>query len=444
MVAVWKLSQFVDPHTIIKLISILGKLSLTQITRLAKRIQKPRQTVMFSLGIDKILVLASVIIKFIFIIIHSSETNNWWFKYNEKQVGYWPSDIFELMKDGATMVQWGGEVYSPYLGTPWHTQTAMGNEKFSDFIFRNSGTMTGMLIEESFSLEPMITAKKISIPNPHAIKTIRVKDGDIVDCVDIYKQPAFDHPALKNHTIQFAVVLTEGFSYSGAKANIKVFNPYIDSIGDYSSSQVMLRNGPLRSFESAEAGWTVNPIVYNDYKTRLFAFWTVDGMQRTGCFDLTCPGFVQTSTEVLLGGDIGSYYASEITIQISKDPYTNNWWFKFNNKEVGYWPADIFELMRHQAVLVQWGGEVYSPSVGTQPHTGTAMGSGQFSDPISGTSGMMKGLLIEENSNPLKRPETLFVSSDEWNCYDAFLMKEYVPEPVFYYGGPGSRQNPKC
>ncbi|KAM4111027.1 hypothetical protein ACJW30_05G036700 [Castanea mollissima] len=28
------------------------------------------------------------------------------------------------------------------------------------------------------------------------------KDGDIIDCVDIYQQPAFDHPFLKNHTIQ--------------------------------------------------------------------------------------------------------------------------------------------------------------------------------------------------------------------------------------------------
>ena len=32
------------------------------------------------------------------------------------------------------------------------------------------------------------------------------KDGDIIDCVDIYKQPAFDHPALKNHTIQVYIV----------------------------------------------------------------------------------------------------------------------------------------------------------------------------------------------------------------------------------------------
>ena len=31
---------------------------------------------------------------------------------------------------------------------------------------------------------------------------IQSPDGDIIDCVDIYKQPAFDHPLLKNHTIQ--------------------------------------------------------------------------------------------------------------------------------------------------------------------------------------------------------------------------------------------------
>lgn len=31
---------------------------------------------------------------------------------------------------------------------------------------------------------------------------LQSEDGDIIDCVDIYKQLAFDHPALKNHTIQ--------------------------------------------------------------------------------------------------------------------------------------------------------------------------------------------------------------------------------------------------
>ncbi|KAK9070941.1 hypothetical protein SSX86_009509 [Deinandra increscens subsp. villosa] len=351
----------------------------------------------------------------------------------------------------------------------------------------------------------IVTSKNSNISR-HVIKTIRVKDGDIIDCVDIYKQPAFDHPVLKNHTIQmksshldptketprkmqnsnstkvpsqpwlqhgscpngtipfrrsshnsdqanvhprkvivtpghsFSVALTEGYSYSGAKGNIKVWNPYVESIGDYSSSQVMLRNGPWRSFETVHAGWAVNPIVYNDAKTRLF----VDGMKNTGCFDLTCPGFVQTSSEILLGGDIGYLYGSEISIQISKDPSTNNWWFRYNDKEVGYWPGEIFQLLKYQATLVQWGGEVYSPKVGTHPHTKTAMGNGQFSDFIFRNSGMISGMLIEANSHPPMHPETLYVSSDEWDCYDAYILDRHVPEPVFFYGGPGGRRNPRC
>ncbi|KAK9757476.1 hypothetical protein RND81_01G164800 [Saponaria officinalis] len=34
------------------------------------------------------------------------------------------------------------------------------------------------------------------------LKTIKTPDGEVIDCVDIYKQPAFSHPLLKNHTIQ--------------------------------------------------------------------------------------------------------------------------------------------------------------------------------------------------------------------------------------------------
>nr|XP_043625411.1 uncharacterized protein LOC122596826 [Erigeron canadensis] len=272
----------------------------------------------------------------------------------------------------------------------------------------------------------------------------KVKDGDIIDCVDIYKQPAFNHPALRNHTIQFSVVLTEGFSYSGAKANIKVWNPFVESNDDYSSSEVMLRNGPLQTFDAIHAGWAVNPGVYNDNNTHLFGYWTADGMQNSGCFDLTCPGFVQTSGDIALGAYIGDLYGSEITVQISKDPNTQNWWFKYNDKEVGYWPGDLFQVLRHQAVLVQWGGEVHSPKVGTRPHTQTEMASGKFADFVFGSSGTIKGMLIEENSNDLKEPETLFVSSDEWDCYDAYLQSERWSEQVFFYGGPGSHDNPRC
>ncbi|KAK4279838.1 hypothetical protein QN277_011550 [Acacia crassicarpa] len=41
--------------------------------------------------------------------------------------------------------------------------------------------------------------KKLNKP---AVKSIKSPDGDIIDCVSILKQPAFDHPKLKNHKIK--------------------------------------------------------------------------------------------------------------------------------------------------------------------------------------------------------------------------------------------------
>ncbi|CAH8392129.1 unnamed protein product [Eruca vesicaria subsp. sativa] len=38
--------------------------------------------------------------------------------------------------------------------------------------------------------------------NKQALVSVKSEDGDIIDCVPIHSQPAFDHPLLKNHTIQ--------------------------------------------------------------------------------------------------------------------------------------------------------------------------------------------------------------------------------------------------
>ncbi|XP_077223799.1 protein neprosin-like isoform X2 [Tasmannia lanceolata] len=44
--------------------------------------------------------------------------------------------------------------------------------------------------------------RQLKILNKPAIKSIWTEHGDIFDCVDINKQPAFDHPLLKNHKVQ--------------------------------------------------------------------------------------------------------------------------------------------------------------------------------------------------------------------------------------------------
>ncbi|CAN0907321.1 hypothetical protein LINGRAHAP2_LOCUS24735 [Linum grandiflorum] len=345
---------------------------------------------------------------------------------------------------------------------------------------------------------------------------IQSEDGDMIECIDIQKQPAFEHPALRNHTIQMApsnapaimsshqhliaagqlwtrsgscpqgtiprrimttrqeavemdrvrddqnssfnqltmnrsraIMLTGGYSYSGVKGNIRVWNPHVED-DDYSISHVSLVSGGIHDFETIRSGWSVNPKLYGDTQTRLFVYWTVDGSKKTGCFDLNCPGFVQTSSEIALGSaiyPISNHSISlpyEIIIYISKDPVTGNWWVEYGeNVYLGYWPRGLFNLLgAGNAQSAEWGGEVYSTQLGKAPHTTTGMGSGGFPDYIFGGSGWVKKIRVRENSVALKFPDWVNIFSDEFNCYDTYLVMDYIPDPEFYYGGPG--RNPMC
>ncbi|KAI7993979.1 hypothetical protein LOK49_LG11G00825 [Camellia lanceoleosa] len=71
-----------------------------------------------------------------------------------------------------------------------------------------------------------------------------------------------------------AILIAEGFSYSGAKGDIKVWNPFVESDDEYSASQFSLKNGPYMKYEGIESGWAVNPFEYGDRKTRLFVYWS--------------------------------------------------------------------------------------------------------------------------------------------------------------------------
>ncbi|CAL4990184.1 unnamed protein product [Urochloa decumbens] len=52
--------------------------------------------------------------------------------------------------------------------------------------------------------------------NKAPVASIQSRDGDIIDCVHISKQPAFDHPSLKNHTIQMRPSYHPGALYNGS------------------------------------------------------------------------------------------------------------------------------------------------------------------------------------------------------------------------------------
>lgn len=61
---------------------------------------------------------------------------------------------------------------------------------------------------------------------------------------------------------QKAILFTEGYRYLGAKGDMQVFNPFVETDDEYSTSQVSLLSGAYNNYECIEAGWAVTLITY--------------------------------------------------------------------------------------------------------------------------------------------------------------------------------------
>jgi hypothetical protein len=48
------------------------------------------------------------------------------------------------------------------------------------------------------------------------------------------------------------------------------------------------------TLQTAEVGWQVYPQKYGNSYPTLFIYWTADGYNRTGCYNLDCSAFIQT------------------------------------------------------------------------------------------------------------------------------------------------------
>ncbi|XP_058215687.1 protein neprosin isoform X2 [Rhododendron vialii] len=201
--------------------------------------------------------------------------------------------------------------------------------------------------------------------NKPPVFTIESPDGDVIDCVHKRKQPALDHPLLKNHKIQGErcpkgtvpirrstvddvlrakslydfgkkqvktplikngggrqinapdVVSGNGHEHAiaytgasqevyGAKATINVWDPSIEEVNEFSLSQIWVLSGSFdgSDLNSIEAGWQVSPELYGDSRPRLFTYWTSDSYQATGCYNLLCSGFIQTNSKIAIGAAI--------------------------------------------------------------------------------------------------------------------------------------------
>ncbi|XP_072983436.1 protein neprosin-like [Typha latifolia] len=372
--------------------------------------------------------------------------------------------------------------------------------------------------------------KKLKLLNKPAVKTIKSEDGDIIDCVDIYKQPAFDHPLLKNHTIKMrpseefftklaeaypnsptdmpqqawlkrgrcpegtipilrvqkhhllnttsletygrkpslkftkhenkslngsyffsadhlhevSTLVGEGYSYIGATAGINVWNPHVEANDEYSASQLVISNGPFGDPDTIEAGWIVYPNLYDDRATRFYLHWSAKGGE--GCFNLMCPGFVQTNPDIALGAIISAISSEggpqyQINLTLLKDFEDDDKWWAISGTgdAIGYWPTNIFKSLSKVGELVLFGGDVFSPRMKQQPpHTTTGMGSGQLAYFHWRFSCFIKQPRIMDYSKTFKYPEPGQTFSNHVDCYSGENYADIrFTEPFFYFGGPG-------
>ncbi|CAN8318155.1 unnamed protein product [Cochlearia groenlandica] len=268
-------------------------------------------------------------------------------------------------------------------------------------------------------------------------------NGESVECVNITKQLGLDYDLLKSHTIQYAIASKKvPKELYGAKATISIWRPKVETKDEFSISQIWITSGSYENhnLNSVEVGWQVSRVMYGDSEPRLFVYWTSDEYKHTGCYNLECPGFIQTNNDIVLGGMIspvskfeGKQY--ELTISIWKDPKSGNWWLGLgpNNSLVGYWAKEIFASLS-SADEVQWGGEIVN-SQSSGRHTTTEMGSGNFPNKGFGESSYFRNLETVDYTNSFLPVQKVRTETTNSTIYNIRTMSRDDWGTCFFYGG---------
>ncbi|MCL7028339.1 hypothetical protein MKW94_027412 [Papaver nudicaule] len=326
--------------------------------------------------------------------------------------------------------------------------------------------------------------------NKQPIETIHTQWGDIYDCIEFQKQPAFDHPLLKdqkmlmndetispkpyhkksifslgdgcpkgtvpirrttkedlirakslssssgspnaaNYIHRAGVVYKNKTGIYGASGAVNVWHPVVQN-DQYSSAELSLKSGPFYQTNAIKFGWTVNPQLYGDDKTRTFAYWTGDGGHKSGCYNTRCPGYVQVhqsrgpgqavAETSVIGGE-----QFEVAIEISLEQETGKWWLILDDVKVGYWPKQLFPLFTPGAESIFWGGRVKAGIDGVSP----PMASGIPRDEYYSNTGYFANLKHKDKSNQSLNPESVDTVVD---C-DAYDAKYYMKHNILHFGG---------
>uniref|UniRef100_A0A0E0K656 Neprosin PEP catalytic domain-containing protein n=1 Tax=Oryza punctata TaxID=4537 RepID=A0A0E0K656_ORYPU len=291
----------------------------------------------------------------------------------------------------------------------------------------NSGENTGLIftnqqVNKTIQMEPSSSPIRLDIKSPLVAAVSHAKLSTI-DC------PIGTVPILRNNKVDTTMVqrintlasndlqqLVAGIKYwdeiYGSRASINVYEPKVkENSKDLSASWIQIGSVPeVGDGVGIGAGSCVYPSFSGDSFARFHISWDNEELKKN-CIDHNCPGFVQVSHSVGLGGRIhpisvynGPQYV--INVLIFKDPKTKNWWLAYgsNNTPIGYWPSSQFLSMKDKCNFAFWGGYVQGLTTSSDP---PQIGSGHFASEGFGKAAFIRNIqAIEDENNKLVTPNT--------------------------------------
>uniref|UniRef100_A0A0E0HNS7 Neprosin PEP catalytic domain-containing protein n=1 Tax=Oryza nivara TaxID=4536 RepID=A0A0E0HNS7_ORYNI len=288
------------------------------------------------------------------------------------------------------------------------------------------------------------------LTNQEVNKIIQAEDGDVYDCIDINRQPAFNHPLLKDHKIQLKP--------NSFPVGIDVENPFMYPISEAQLPTAECPTGTIPilcnnrqeniSTKSTDAIGTsqqqeVAGIKYFDdiygtqaainiYEPMVKHHWDLSGSWIQ----------IENGPDVIGAGSwVSPSFSGDsfARFHISWDPKTENWWLVYGEEKtaIGYWPSSQFSYMKEMASKALWGGYVQGP---TASEDSPQMGSGHFASEGYGKAAFVRDIQVvnEDNMRVIPNP----VKADPGSTNRRKYTYEYYghnPNGMHvYYGGPGS------
>ncbi|KAF4386886.1 hypothetical protein F8388_006841 [Cannabis sativa] len=253
-------------------------------------------------------------------------------------------------------------------------------------------------------------------------------DGDVIDCVDIYKQPAFDHPLLKNHTLQPSSIQINQLKLGEKDDALKALQGWRKNGEECPVGTVpIVRIPTISSKYGPKTSHFQSHYITHPNRSLAIATETTPGHEYAQVSMLGGPFFgTKTNINVWNPDSNGTMSVSQIWVTSSQHE-------QLNAIEAGWITLGV-----NGAEMLSWGGEIINNGADGH-HSSTQMGSGHFPDEGFGKASYFSNIQYIDASKLYKDPEKLTPYATKPSCYDVKVADDKSGSlgTHFFYGGPG-------